>query len=75
MNVSDQIQAQLRDPGLAHEEFNGLSEPLTWEQVVDRLLNFDLVVHRWDIANGMDSRSNSTPPTWRGPGHRRGHGR
>lgn len=54
LNASDQITAQLRDPAYAHEEFNGLSEPMTWEEVVDKLLNFDLVVHRWDIAHGMD---------------------
>lgn len=54
MNVSDQIHAQLLDPVLANQEFDGLSEPLPWAEVVDKLLNFDLVVHRWDIARGMD---------------------
>ncbi|MBK6856139.1 MAG: TIGR03086 family protein [Microthrixaceae bacterium] len=54
LNVSDQIYAQLQDPALALEQFDGLAEPMPWEQVVDKLLSFDLVVHRWDIGHGVD---------------------
>ena len=54
LNVSDQIQAQLENPATAGEEFTGMGEPMAWEQVVDKLLNFDLVIHRWDIAHAVD---------------------
>jgi len=54
LNVSEQIHSQLLDPVTANEEFTGMDEPMPWEQVVDRLLNFDLVVHRWDIAHAVD---------------------
>ncbi len=54
LNVSEQIYAQLTDPELAAEPFDGLGEPMAWEVVVDKLLNFDLLIHRWDIAHSFD---------------------
>jgi len=51
------IQADLDDPERAGEEFDGFSGRSRWDTAVDRFLNFDLVVHGWDLAQatGLDS--------------------
>jgi uncharacterized protein (TIGR03086 family) len=48
----------LQDPELARTEFEGGMGKQTFEQAVDRFLNFDLVVHGWDLARatGLDER-------------------
>ena len=50
------VQADLDDRERATAEFEGLSGPTTFEDAVDRFLNFDLVVHGWDLARatGLD---------------------
>jgi uncharacterized protein (TIGR03086 family) len=44
------VQARLDDPARAAAPFEGLLGPTTFEESVDRFLNSDLVLHRWDLA-------------------------
>jgi uncharacterized protein (TIGR03086 family) len=48
----------LEDPERAAEEFEGFFGRSTFAAAVDRFLNFDLVVHGWDLARatGQDDR-------------------
>ena len=46
----EQVQANLDDRVTATHEFDGLMGRSTFEDAVDRFLNFDLVVHGWDLA-------------------------
>lgn len=52
------VQADLEDPERAAATFDGLGGRTTFEAAVDRFLNFDLVVHNWDLsrATGQDDR-------------------
>ncbi|HLV58654.1 MAG TPA: TIGR03086 family metal-binding protein [Natronosporangium sp.] len=52
------VIADLEDPQRAAAEFDGVSGRSTFEQAVDRFLNFDLIVHGWDLARatGQDER-------------------
>ena len=52
------IQSALDDPEIATTEFDGFFGRSTFEAAVDRFLNFDLVVHNWDLsrAAGLDER-------------------
>jgi len=52
------VQADLDDPERAGVTFQGFFGESTFEQAVDRFVNFDLVVHRWDLARatGGDER-------------------
>jgi uncharacterized protein (TIGR03086 family) len=47
----DVMQRALDDPETATTEFDGFFGRTTFEQAVDRFVNFDLVVHRWDLAH------------------------
>lgn len=51
------VQADLDDPERAGEEFDGFFGRTRWDTAVDRFLNFDLVVHGWDLAEatGLDT--------------------
>jgi uncharacterized protein (TIGR03086 family) len=53
-----EIQGALDDPEVATQEFDGYFGRSTFEAAVDRFLNFDLVVHGWDLARatGQDER-------------------
>ena len=50
------VQADLEDPARAAAEYEGFMGTMTFETGVDRFLNFDLVVHGWDLARatGLD---------------------
>jgi uncharacterized protein (TIGR03086 family) len=50
------VLADLEDPARAAAEFDGMFGRSTFEAAVDRFLNFDLVVHGWDLARatGLD---------------------
>jgi uncharacterized protein (TIGR03086 family) len=50
------MQDALDDPAVAQTEFDGFFGRTTFEKAVDRFVNFDLVVHRWDLARatGLD---------------------
>lgn len=54
--MRSQLQTSLDDPAVAGTEFDGFMGRSTFETAVDRFLNFDLVVHRWDLsrAAGID---------------------
>lgn len=56
--ASGALQQALDDPATATREFTGYTGPTTLEQSVDRFVNLDLVVHRWDLARaaGLDER-------------------
>jgi uncharacterized protein (TIGR03086 family) len=49
-------QRELDDPELAGAEFDGFFGRTRFDEAVDRFLNFDLVVHGWDLARatGLD---------------------
>ena len=49
-HASHIIQADLDDPERAGVAFDGFFGPSTFEGAVDRFLNWDLVVHSWDLA-------------------------
>jgi len=51
------VQADLEDPARAGATFEGFMGTMTFESGVDRFLNFDLVVHGWDLARatGLDA--------------------
>jgi uncharacterized protein (TIGR03086 family) len=51
------MQAALDDPATAETEFDGFFGRTTFEQAVDRFVNFDLVIHGWDLAKatGQDT--------------------
>ncbi|HEY8544376.1 MAG TPA: TIGR03086 family metal-binding protein [Acidimicrobiales bacterium] len=50
------VQADLEDPERAAAEYDSMFGRTRWEDGVDRFLNFDLVVHGWDLAQatGLD---------------------
>ena len=52
------MQRLLDDPEVAGTEFDGFFGRSTFENAVDRFLNFDLLVHGWDLARatGLDER-------------------
>ena len=57
-HASGVIQSVLDDPARAGVTFTGFFGESTFEAAVDRFLNFDLVVHGWDLARatGGDER-------------------
>lgn len=52
------VRAALADPEVAGREFTGVFGPTTIGETMGRFYGFDLVVHRWDLAqaNGRDER-------------------
>ncbi len=52
------VQSDLDNPERANTEFDGYFGRSTFAQAVDRFVNFDLVVHGWDLARatGQDDR-------------------
>ncbi|NYH53046.1 uncharacterized protein (TIGR03086 family) [Nocardiopsis arvandica] len=60
------VQADLDDPDRANTEFDGFFGRTTFAEAVDRFLNFDLVVHRWDLARatGQDERLDPDDVRW-----------
>jgi uncharacterized protein (TIGR03086 family) len=44
------VQQNLDDPRRAGSEFTGFFGLTTFESAVDRFVNSDLVIHRWDLA-------------------------
>jgi uncharacterized protein (TIGR03086 family) len=60
------VQADLDDPDRAGTEFDGFFGRTTFAEAVDRFLNFDLVIHRWDLARatGQDERIDPEDMRW-----------
>jgi uncharacterized protein (TIGR03086 family) len=54
--ASAAVQADLDDPERAAAEYEGFRGRTRWDEGVDGFLNFDLVVHGWDLARaaGLD---------------------
>jgi uncharacterized protein (TIGR03086 family) len=50
--ASARILADLQDPERADTGYEGHFGPTTFAESVDRFLNFDLVIHGWDLARG-----------------------
>ena len=52
------VQADLDDPGRARAEFDGYFGRRSFAQAIDNMINFDLIVHGWDLARatGQDER-------------------
>jgi uncharacterized protein (TIGR03086 family) len=48
--ASAPVTALLGDTARASATFDGLFGETTFESAIDRFANFDLVVHRWDLA-------------------------
>lgn len=47
---SAQVLADLEDPQLASETFEGFLGTTRFDEAIDRFVTFDLIVHRWDLA-------------------------
>ncbi len=62
------VQADLDDPDRANTVFDGFLGPSTFAEAVDRFLNLDLIVHRWDLARatGQDERLDPKDVRWAG---------
>ncbi|GAB2481555.1 TIGR03086 family metal-binding protein [Nocardiopsis aegyptia] len=60
------VQADLDDPDRAGTEFDGFFGRTTFAEAVDRFLNFDLIIHRWDLARatGQDDRIDPADMRW-----------
>lgn len=52
------VLAGLTDPQIAGAEYEGFMGRMTFAEGIDRFINFDLVVHGWDLARaaGLDDR-------------------
>jgi uncharacterized protein (TIGR03086 family) len=55
------VLKDLEDPGRASAEFEGFFGKSTFEAAVDRFLNMDLVVHRWDLARATGQDEHIDP--------------
>lgn len=64
--VSARVLRDLETPELATESFQGYFGPTTFEEAVDRFVNFDLVVHGWDLARaaGLDDTIDPQDVSW-----------
>ncbi|NDL56838.1 TIGR03086 family metal-binding protein [Phytoactinopolyspora mesophila] len=56
--VRDGVQAALEDPDTATTEYDGVFGRMTFENGINQLFCFDLLVHAWDLARatGLDER-------------------
>jgi uncharacterized protein (TIGR03086 family) len=59
--ASAPVAAALADPGLASTTFDGFFGETTFESAIDRFANFDLVVHRWDLARATGGDDTIAP--------------
>jgi uncharacterized protein (TIGR03086 family) len=55
------VRADLDDPERAGTEFTGFFGPTTFGAAVDRFLNSDLVIHRWDLARATGQEETIDP--------------
>jgi uncharacterized protein (TIGR03086 family) len=55
------VQAALDDPAVADREFDGFAGRSTLSAAVDRFLNCDLVIHRWDLARATGQDDSIDP--------------
>jgi uncharacterized protein (TIGR03086 family) len=59
--ASQVMQADLDDAATAEQTFEGFFGPSTFEDSVDRFVNFDLVVHGWDLARATGGDEHLEP--------------
>jgi uncharacterized protein (TIGR03086 family) len=59
--VRDQMQADLDDPAKVDEEYDGRFGRTTFGASVDGFVNFDLVVHAWDLARATGQDDSIDP--------------
>ncbi len=55
------VQADLDDPERANVTFEGVFGTMTFAESIDRFINFDLVVHRWDLAHATGQDETIAP--------------
>ena len=60
-HASSVVQADLDDPERATFGFTSFFGETTFEAAIDRFLNFDLVVHSWDLARATDGDEHVDP--------------
>jgi uncharacterized protein (TIGR03086 family) len=60
-HARDTMQRALDDPEVATTEFDGFFGRTSFELAVDRFVNFDLVVHRWDLARAAGLEETMPP--------------
>jgi uncharacterized protein (TIGR03086 family) len=59
--VRDQMQADLEDPAKVDQEYDGRFGRSTFGRSVDGFVNFDLVVHGWDLARATGQDESIDP--------------
>lgn len=52
-HVRDAMQAALDDEAVAGTEFDGMFGRTRWDAAVDRFINGDVTVHRWDLGRAL----------------------
>ena len=60
-HASRVVQADLDDPDRATFAFTSFFGDTTFEAAIDRFLNFDLVVHSWDLARATGGDEHIDP--------------
>ncbi len=55
------VQADLDDPERANVTFEGVFGTMTFAESIDRFINFDLVVYRWDLAHATGQDETIAP--------------
>lgn len=60
-HVRDHLQAALDDPATAGTEFDGMFGRTRWDAAVDRFVNADLLVHRWDVGRALGDHPQLDP--------------
>jgi uncharacterized protein (TIGR03086 family) len=55
------VQSTLDDPARADTEFDGFLGRSSFSAAVDRFLNCDLVIHRWDLARATGQDETMSP--------------
>ncbi|PSK95481.1 uncharacterized protein (TIGR03086 family) [Murinocardiopsis flavida] len=60
------VQAELADPERAAATFDGFFGRSRFDVALDRFVNFDLIVHRWDLAQaaGLELRLDPADIDW-----------
>ncbi|GAA3283113.1 TIGR03086 family metal-binding protein [Nesterenkonia halobia] len=51
--VVEAVAAALADPDIASRVIDGVAGPMTFAESIDGFLSFDLLIHRWDLAQAV----------------------
>lgn len=52
-SVEEPVAAALADPDEALRVIDGVTGEMTFAESIDRFLSFDLLIHRWDLAQAV----------------------